>query len=138
MLVSRIATKKLYYYFRLRLCDDINHFLVSMGQYFDLFQGQHDSRHKELQQVGCPFSSNSVELSDPPQSSACPSIFSEPWSVNGGPDFIWPSVIQAAGIFRRRLAVAAAAKAFDAPPSFFPTLSLKDSGHFSPSAATGT
>jgi len=38
-----------------------------------------------------------------------PSIFSRPSSLNGEPNFIWTSVINAAGIFRGWLAVAAAA-----------------------------
>lgn len=44
-------------------------------------------------------------------------IFSEPRSVNGEPNFIWPTVIEADVIFRGWLAVAAAVKAFTAPHS---------------------
>lgn len=52
------------------------------------------------------------------------SIFSEPRSVNGEPNFIWPTVIEAAVIFRGRLAVAAAAKAFSAPHPHSNSLSV--------------
>lgn len=50
--------------------------------------------------------------------------------MNGVPDFIWPTVIEAGGIFRGWLAVAAAVKAFNAPHSIslslFLTLELLD------------
>lgn len=43
--------------------------------------------------------------------------------MNGVPNFIWPTVIEAVGIFRGWLAVAAAVKAFNAPHSLSPSLS---------------